>query len=131
LDLTFGPLLSTRALEPTVVADHGAGCTDTPLPHRVDVLVFGARASGAQNPLYIFLVDRIAAHAIPPPPNEPADFGGIDPVGRDPARRGDRPHHHGRRNDLGEIYSRSDLARWIYGLPPFLCATPFFREPGK
>ena len=47
------------------------------------------------------------------------------------ARRGDRPHHHSRRNGLGEIYSRTDLARWIYGLPPFLCATLFSVNRGR
>jgi hypothetical protein len=47
------------------------------------------------------------------------------------ARRGDRPHHHGRHNDLGEIYSRTDLARWIYGLPPLPLRYPSFREPKK
>jgi hypothetical protein len=131
LDLTFGPLLSTRALEPTVVADHGAGCTDTPLPHRVDVLVFGARASGAQNPLYIFLVDRIAAHAIPPPPNEPADFGGLTRSGGIPRVAVTDPTTMAGATTWAR-FTRAQISPAGYmAYPPFLCATPFFREPGK
>jgi hypothetical protein len=65
----MGPILGSQPIRELHCAAHCSLHARAPasclFPHRVDTLVFGARASGAQNPLYIFLVDRVSA--LPPP----------------------------------------------------------------